>query len=114
MNTEMTSLEEGPLDQLTQTLESTFAHPERSSDFDFHRGVDQVLNSVGLSHSDSGGQLTFYGRDPIIASPFRFATMAALGLTAKAVAVAALWRLRTGEGQDISIDVRKALPRFAG
>jgi CoA-transferase family III len=99
---------------LTNTLASKFANPERSSDFDFHAGVDQVLKGVGLSTSDSGGQLTFYGHDPIIASPFRFATMAALGLTAKAVAVAALWQLRTGEGQDIAMDVRKALPRFAG
>src|SRR5215471_12682575 len=32
----------------------------------------------------------------------------------KAVAVAALWRDRTGEGQDIDVDVRKALRRFCG
>jgi CoA-transferase family III len=114
MNTEAASLVEVPPDELTNTLASKFANPERSSDFDFHAGVDQVLKGVGLSTSDSGGQLSFYGRDPIIASPFRFATMAALGLTAKAVAVAALWQLRTGEGQDIAMDVRKALPRFAG
>jgi CoA-transferase family III len=114
MNTEAASLVEVPPDELTNTLASKFANPERSSDFDFHAGVDQVLKGVGLSTSDSGGQLTFYGHDPIIASPFRFATMAALGLTAKAVAVAALWQLRTGEGQDIAMDVRKALPRFAG
>jgi CoA-transferase family III len=114
MNTEAALLAEVPTDELTNTLASKFANPERSSDFDFHAGVDQVLKGVGLSTSDSGGQLTFYGHDPIIASPFRFATMAALGLTAKAVAVAALWQLRTGEGQDIAMDVRKALPRFAG
>ena len=114
MNAEAALLVEVPPDELTNTLASKFANPERSSDFDFHAGVDQVLKGVGLSTSDSGGQLTFYGHDPIIASPFRFATMAALGLTAKAVAVAALWQLRTGEGQDIAMDVRKALPRFAG
>jgi hypothetical protein len=114
MNTEAALLVEVPPDELTNTLESKFANPERTSDFDFHAGVDQVLKGVGLSTSDSGGQLTFYGHDPIIASPFRFGTMAALGLTAKAVAVAALWQLRTGEGQDIALDVRKALRRFAG
>src|SRR6516162_8060903 len=32
----------------------------------------------------------------------------------KDVAIAALWRHRTGEGQDIGVDVRKALRRFAG
>jgi crotonobetainyl-CoA:carnitine CoA-transferase CaiB-like acyl-CoA transferase len=40
--------------------------------------------------------------------------MAAIGLAAKATAVAALWQMRTGEGQDIAVDVRKALRRFAG
>ncbi|HJZ77251.1 MAG TPA: CoA transferase [Vicinamibacterales bacterium] len=101
-------------DPLTARLESVFAHPERSANFDLHAGVDDVLKDVGLSTSDSGGTLTFYGQDPIIASPFRFGTMAALGLAAKAVAIASLWQLRTGEGQDIALDVRKALRRFAG
>jgi crotonobetainyl-CoA:carnitine CoA-transferase CaiB-like acyl-CoA transferase len=40
--------------------------------------------------------------------------MAAIGLAARSVALAALWRQATGEGQDISVDVRKALRRFAG
>src|SRR5262245_36133021 len=100
-------------DRLTERLESVFAHPARSSNFDLQAGVDDVLNDVGLSTADSGGRLTFYGSDPIIASPFRFGTMAAIGLAAKAVAVAALWQYRTGEGQDIAVDVRKALRRFA-
>ena len=101
-------------DLLSETLQSKLANPERSSNFDLHGGVNQVLKDVGMSTADSGGKLTFYGRDPIIPSPHRFGTMAAIGLAAKAVAVAALWRLRTGEGQDITVDVRKALRRFCG
>ena len=101
-------------DLLTETLHAKLENPERSSNFDLHGGVDQVLKDVGMSTSDSGGNLTFYGRDPIIPSPHRFGTMAAVGLAAKAVAVAALWRHRTGEGQDIAVDVRKALRRFCG
>src|SRR5215831_16999805 len=101
-------------DLLTETIVSKLANPETSSDFDFHGAVNDVLRDVGLSTADSGGKLTFYGRDPIIPSPFRFGTMAAIGLAAKAVAVAALWRDRTGEGQDIAVDVRKALRRFCG
>src|SRR5262249_59420114 len=84
------------------------------SDIDLHGATNQVLKDVGMSTADSGGKLTFYGRDPIIRSPFRFGSMAAIGLAAKAVAVAALWRHRTGEGQDIGVDVRKALRRFCG
>src|SRR5215475_11916955 len=101
-------------DLLTETLQSKLANPERSSNFDLHAGVNDVLRDVGMSTADSGGKLTFYGRDPIIPSPHRFGTMAAIGLAAKAVAVAALWRLRTDEGQDIAVDVRKAFTRFCG
>jgi crotonobetainyl-CoA:carnitine CoA-transferase CaiB-like acyl-CoA transferase len=101
-------------DLLTETLLSKFGNPERSSDIDLHAATNQVLKDVGMSTADSGGKVTFYGRDPIIPSPFRFGSMAAIGLAAKAVAVAALWRHRTGEGQDIGVDVRKALRRFCG
>jgi crotonobetainyl-CoA:carnitine CoA-transferase CaiB-like acyl-CoA transferase len=101
-------------DLLTEKIASKLGKPETSSDFDFHGAVNDVLKDVGLSTADSGGKLTFYGRDPIIPSPFRFGTMAAIGLAAKATAVAALWQSRTGEGQDVAVDVRKALRRFAG
>src|SRR5260221_10523568 len=40
--------------------------------------------------------------------------MAAVGLAGRSVALAALWRKATGEGQDIAVDVRKALRRFCG
>ena len=103
----------GP-DLLTETIVSKLGNPETSSDFDFHGAVNHVLKEVGLSTANSGGKLGFYGRDPIIPSPFRFGTMAAIGLAAKATAVAALWQSRTGEGQDVAVDVRKALRRFAG
>jgi crotonobetainyl-CoA:carnitine CoA-transferase CaiB-like acyl-CoA transferase len=67
-----------------------------------------------MTAADGGGRVDFYGRDPIVPGRFRFGAMAAIGLAAKSVAVAALWKERTGEGQDISVDVRKALRRFAG
>jgi crotonobetainyl-CoA:carnitine CoA-transferase CaiB-like acyl-CoA transferase len=101
-------------DLLTETLQSKLSNPETNSDFDLHGAVNDVLKDVGMSTADSGGKVTFYGRDPIIPSPHRFGAMAAIGLAAKAVSVAALWQLRTGEGQDIAVDVRKALRRFCG
>jgi hypothetical protein len=101
-------------DLLTETLLSKLGNPECSSDIDLHAATNQVLKDVGMSTVDSGGKISFYGRDPIIPSPHRFGTMAAIGLAAKAVAVAALWRHRTDEGQDIAVDVRKALRRFCG
>src|SRR5215510_7277013 len=101
-------------DGLTETLRDRLGDPATSSDFDLHQEVNRVLADVGMKASDSGGRLTFYGKDPIVPSSLRFGAMAALGLAARSVAVAALWRARRGEGQDISLDVRKALRRFCG
>lgn len=101
-------------DVLTDKILSNLANPATGPDIDLHGAVDDVLKNVGLSSADSGGEISFYGRDPIIPSPFRFGGMAAIASAAKAVAVAALWRDRTGEGQDIAVDVRKALRRFSG
>jgi crotonobetainyl-CoA:carnitine CoA-transferase CaiB-like acyl-CoA transferase/DNA-binding beta-propeller fold protein YncE len=104
----------GATDPLTRALEYQLSHPATSPEFDLHRGVNEVLADVGLTTADSGGTLSFYGADPILPSPHRFGTMAALGMAARSVALAALWRQTTGEGQDIAMDVRKALRRFCG
>jgi len=115
MNATATSPADKPQpDLLTETIQRKLGTAEHSSNFDLHGALNDVLKDVGMSAEDSGGKVTFYGRDPIIPSPHRFGTMAAIGLAAKAVAIAALWRHRTGEGQDIAVDVRKALRRFCG
>src|SRR3954447_22321196 len=100
-------------DRLTETLEEKLS-PATSPDFDLHAETNEVLKDIGLKTSDAGGTLSFYGRDPILPSPIRFGTLAAVGLAARSVALAALWKHATGEDQDISVDVRKALRRFAG
>jgi hypothetical protein len=101
-------------DGLTESLESNLSNPALSPDVDLHAETNEVLKDIGLTTADAGGKLTFFGRDPILPSPIRFGTLAAVGLAARSVALAALWKEATGEGQDISVDVRKALRRFAG
>jgi crotonobetainyl-CoA:carnitine CoA-transferase CaiB-like acyl-CoA transferase len=101
-------------DRLTEALEHKLSHPATSPDFDLHAGTNEVLKDIGLTTANAGGKLTFSGRDPILPSSIRFGSMAAIGLAARSVALAALWRQATGEGQDISVDVRKALRRFCG
>ncbi|AQS86200.1 carnitine dehydratase [Acetobacter aceti] len=76
------------------------------------RELQDVLTSVGLDSGDSGGAITFLGKDPIISSPWPLATMAAVSLMAKAVAFASVWKDRTGEGQDLSVDLRSVLHRL--
>jgi hypothetical protein len=98
---------------LTETLRSNINNPVSSSEFDLYTTLDKVLGGVGVSAADSGGKITFYGKDPIVPSCFRFGSMAAVTLAAKAVAAAGIWKFRSGEGQDIHVDVRKALRRFA-
>src|SRR6201987_711344 len=100
--------------RLTEALEEKLSHPATSPDLDLKKGVNEVLADVGMTSDDCGGELSFYASDPILPSPLRFGTMAAIGLAARSVAVAALWRQATGEGQNISVDVRKALRRFCG
>ena len=100
--------------RLSDVLAQRLTHPATSPEFDLVKGVNEVLADVGMTTRDCGGKLSFYGQDPILPSTLRFGTMAAIGLAARNVAVAALWRQATGEGQDISLDVRKALRRFCG
>jgi crotonobetainyl-CoA:carnitine CoA-transferase CaiB-like acyl-CoA transferase len=99
---------------LTETLQTKLSNPASTPDFDLLGSVNEVLKDVGLTTADGGGKLTFYGQDPIIASPHRFGSMAAVALAARSVALAALWKSQTGEGQDIHVDIRKALRRFSG
>src|SRR5580693_1793355 len=99
---------------LTEMLQTKLRSPGTSPEFDFHGAVNQVLSDVGLTTQDSGGKLTFYGQDPIVPSCLKFGAMASVCLAARSVALAALWKSHTGAGQDIHVDVRKALRRFSG
>ncbi|MBO9664204.1 CoA transferase [Dokdonella sp.] len=101
-----------PTDRLSGTLRTKLSQPATDSAFDLHGGVDEVLGDVGMRVADLGGTLSFYGADPILPSPIRFGTMSAIGLAAKTVAAATLFKERTGIEQDVHVDVRKALRRF--
>jgi hypothetical protein len=105
----------GPIsDKLTERLKSRLSNPASSPEFDLHAETNDVLKNVGLTTAEAGGKLSFYGSDPILPSSIRFGTAAAIGLAVRSVALSALWKQTTGEGQDISVDVRKALRRFCG
>ncbi|MFF1695175.1 CoA transferase [Streptomyces sp. NPDC058257] len=100
-------------EELTARIQQAIAHPlSHDEGFDIHQALRDVLASVGLHPQDGGGGITFIGSDPIVPSIMRLGAVPALGMTAKSVALAALWRQRGGEGQDIAMDLRKAPHRL--
>lgn len=80
--------------------------------FDIHAQLDRILSGVGLNRASTGGAVTFEGADPVVPSVFRLAAAAGLAITAKSVAMACVWAHRTGEGQDIHMDIRLAPRRL--
>lgn len=84
-----------------------------NSEFDLHTETERLLNTIGASLEEFGGDLSFYGKDPIIPSVLRYGAFSAISLAAKAAQIGAIWKMKSGESQDIHVDVRKALRRFA-
>ena len=82
------------------------------TDFPIREHLARVLEGVGIAPSSTGGAISFEGADPIVPSVFRLAAASGIALTAKSAAMASLWAARTGEGQDIHLDIRKAPRRL--
>ena len=78
-------------------------------DFDIDAAFATFMADLGRTSADGGGAVTFTGRDPILRSHFRIGTSMALPAMAAAVGAAAIWKNRTGEGQDASVDLRDAV-----
>ncbi len=75
---------------------------------DLPRQLERLLAGTGVSPADTGGRITFAGEDPIFPSAIRLSSAFALAAMAAAVGAATIGRLRTGKGQDLSIDLRTA------
>lgn len=88
---------------------SSLHNPEQTSfDGDLLSHLARLLAGTGVSPADTGGTITFIGSDPIFPSAVRLASVFALSAMAAAVGAAAISRMRTGQGQDLSIDLRRA------
>ena len=75
---------------------------------DMHKVTDNILRDAGLSIEDCGGEVSFAGAEPVRKTVMKAGASAACVLAANAVGDAAIWKERTGEGQDIHVDLRKA------
>ncbi|MFJ2811093.1 CoA transferase [Kitasatospora sp. NPDC087271] len=91
---------------LTDQLAEAVADPLTHDAFDPHAHLVQVLAGIGMSPADTGGAIAFHGADPVVPSTLRLGAASAIALAAKSAAIAKLWRLRGGPGQDIAVDLR--------
>ncbi|TCK26308.1 CoA transferase [Pseudonocardia endophytica] len=97
---------------LTDRLHEVTGRRETTADVDAHSVLADVLGGVGTPADAAGGTVTFTGADPVVPSTLRLGTAAGVGLAAKSVAMAALWRHRTGQTQDVAMDLRVAPHRL--
>ncbi|AZG44473.1 CoA transferase [Gordonia insulae] len=97
---------------LTDRLRATIGAAATDDAFDVAAELDDVLAGIGMSADDAGGTVTFRGADPVVPSTLRLGGAAGISLAAKSVAMAKLWQLRSGVGQDIEVDLRSAPHRL--
>ncbi|MDX3265028.1 CoA transferase [Streptomyces sp. NPDC093228] len=93
-------------------MDRLLAPPVTNDDFDPHLHLGELLATVDLSEEDAGGAVDFIGADPILPGALRLAGGTAIALAAKSVAIASIWQMRGGRGQDITMDLRVAPHRL--
>jgi crotonobetainyl-CoA:carnitine CoA-transferase CaiB-like acyl-CoA transferase len=80
-----------------------------ADEFSIDAAFATFMKNIGGTPGDAGGKITFTGRDPILRSRFRLGACMAIPAMAGGVGAAAIWRDRTGQTQDLSVDLRQAL-----
>jgi len=91
-------------------MSSSCLHHQEKAAFgdDLAAHLAHLLAGTGVTPADTGGTITFAGRDPLFPSAVRLGSAFALAAMAAAVGAAAIWRMRSGQDQDLFIDLRKA------
>jgi crotonobetainyl-CoA:carnitine CoA-transferase CaiB-like acyl-CoA transferase len=75
---------------------------------DLMKVVDNLLGEAGLNRKDLKGTVTFAGLDPIRETVLKVGAGGAAVGVANSIASALLYQEKTGKGQDIHVDLRKA------
>ncbi|HYA76755.1 MAG TPA: CoA transferase [Burkholderiaceae bacterium] len=70
--------------------------------------LSKLIKPLGLSLDDAGGSVEIFGADPLFPSVVRLGEAFSIAAMAQSVAAAAIWKERTGAGQNLSIDIRQA------
>jgi crotonobetainyl-CoA:carnitine CoA-transferase CaiB-like acyl-CoA transferase len=81
----------------------------QSSEFNINTAFTEFMCGIGGSPLDAGGNITFTGQDPIVRSHFRIASSMAIPAMAAGVCAASIWKDRTGQDQDLTVDLRESI-----
>ena len=108
----MRHTKETKIDLASKLVAASACRATYDDGLDIHAALEEVLNDIGITSSESGGKINFIGRDPIVPSVLHLASAASIAMVAKSVAMAALHRGRGGPGQDIEMDLRVAPHRL--
>ena len=90
-------------------LSSALPAAAAAEKFDITRAFAGFMRDVGGSIADAGGKVTFTGSDPIIRSHFRVGAAMAIPAMGAGLGAAAIWRERTGQTQDLTVDLRESV-----
>ncbi|QYO65044.1 hypothetical protein [Leptolyngbya sp. 7M] len=85
-----------------------FSYEPVNNHDDLLKVIDGLLEEAGLDRKDMGGNITFAGMDPIRPTQIKVGCASATVTGANAITSAIIWKMRSGETQDIHIDLRKA------
>ncbi|WP_263381402.1 CoA transferase [Granulicella arctica] len=82
---------------------------EDPSAFDIQTALSELMQVVQLNPADTGGSISFSGQDPILPSKHRLGAIMSLGMMGASAATQILYRMRGGDAQDLSVDLRTAV-----
>ncbi len=77
--------------------------------YDINAQFAEFMRGIGGTPADGGGTVEFVGSDPMVRSHFRIGAAMALPAMGAGVGAAAIWRERTGQGQDLKVDLRESI-----
>jgi aquaporin Z len=81
-------------ERLAKGIIANYDNPLQSSTIDVPAEVKSLLQSLGATTSDSGGEVTYYGSDPITPDRLPYGAISAISLAAKAILIAKIWKER--------------------
>ncbi len=93
---------------MTHTGTATRAQRDDAG-FDPLAALNDLLSDVGLTTAQTGGAVSFAGRDPILPAAHRLGACIGIPIAAGAVAAVVFHRHRGGPAQDLALDLRQAV-----